>query len=47
MRGMSYRPGKSWPRNPQPSNNQAPDPAVVRQRIRAHGRPITPTGLGL
>jgi hypothetical protein len=47
MRGLSYRPGKSWPRNPQPAINEAPDPAVVRQRIRAHGRPITPSSLGM
>jgi hypothetical protein len=47
MRGMSYRPGKSWPRNPRPLNNQPPDPAIVRQRIRTHGRPITPSGLGM
>lgn len=42
MRGLSYRPGKSWPRNPAPV-----DPAVVRQRTRSHGRPITPNGMGL
>ena len=47
MRGLSYRPGKSWPRNPQTPNNQPTDPAVIRQRTRSHGRPITPNGMGL
>jgi hypothetical protein len=47
MRGLSYRPGKSWPRNPQPRNNRVPDPAVVRQRMRSQGRPIPPQGMGL
>jgi hypothetical protein len=42
MRGLSYRPGKSWPRNPRPH-----DPALVRQRTRAQGPSITPTSLGL
>jgi len=42
MRGLSYRPGKSWPRNPVPT-----DPSVVRQRTRSHGRPIPPGGMGL
>ena len=42
MRGLSYRPGKSWPRNPVRS-----DPSVVRQRTRSHDRPITPGGMGL
>ncbi len=42
MRGLSYRPGKSWPRNPVPS-----DPSMVRQRTRAHGHPISPGGMGL
>jgi hypothetical protein len=47
MRGLSYRPGKSWPRNPQPQQHRSPDPADVRQRTRAQGPPITPVGLGL
>ena len=41
MRGMSFRPGKSWPRNP-----VRPDPEVVRQRTRAYGPPVTPNDLG-
>jgi hypothetical protein len=46
MRGLSYRPGKSWPRNPQPSYNRSADPATVRQRTRSFGPPITPDSLG-
>ena len=42
MRGMKYSLGKSWPRNPVPS-----DPSVVRERTRSHGRPIPPGGMGL
>lgn len=42
MRGLSYRPGKSWPRNP-----VQPDPALVRERTRAGDRPISSGGLGL
>jgi|1186.fasta_scaffold125145_3 hypothetical protein len=42
MRGLSYRPGKSWPRNPLPR-----DPEVVRQHIRAQDRPVSPGSLGL
>ena len=42
MRGMKYSLGKSWPRNP-----RRPDPEVVRDRIRAHGRPVSPNSLGL
>jgi hypothetical protein len=41
MRGLSYRPGKSWPRNPVP-----PDPARVRQRARSEAWPVTPNGMG-
>ena len=39
MRG--FRPGRGWPRNPAP-----PDPALVRQRTRAHGQPFGPADLG-
>jgi hypothetical protein len=42
MRGLKFGLGKSWPRNPLP-----PDPAIVRERTRAQGRPLTPTSLGL
>jgi hypothetical protein len=42
MRGLSYRPGKRWPRNPIPD-----DPALVRQRVRSEGPPVVPSSLGL
>jgi len=42
MRGLSHRPGKSWPRNPVHT-----DPEVVRQRIRSAGLPVSPGSLGL
>lgn len=42
MRGLSYRPGKSWPRNPVP-----PDPETVRSRTRSFDRPVPPQGMGL
>ena len=47
MRGLSYRPGKSWPRNPHASSNQSSEPSVIRQRTRSHDRPIPPGGMGL
>jgi hypothetical protein len=42
MRGMKFGPGKSWPRNP------APDPEVIRERLRSRARshPIPPSSLG-
>jgi hypothetical protein len=42
MRGLSFRPGKSWPRNPVP-----PDPEIVRDRTRATGAPIPYQRMGL
>jgi hypothetical protein len=39
MRGLKYGLGKRWPRNPVPE-----DPAIVRERVRATGHPVT--GLG-
>ncbi len=42
MRGMKFTLGKSWPRNP-----RRPDPEVVRDRLRAQDRPVSPNGLGL
>jgi hypothetical protein len=40
MRGLKFGLGKSWPRNP------APDPEVVRERLRSRA-PYRPGGLGL
>ncbi len=45
MRGLRYRPGMSWPRNPA-RGGSGTDPETVRRRTRAAGPPITPNALG-